>query len=955
MESAVIGRTLSHYQVLDKIGEGGMGVVYKARDTELGRVVALKVLSAEALASEDRRRRFLQEARAASALNHPNIVTIHEIGHAEGFDFIVMEHVDGPSVKGLVASGQLPLLEAVEYARQIGSALSAAHAAGIVHRDIKPANILISSSGLVKVVDFGLAKLTERASISDIDPTRTGGEPSELTEQGAILGTVAYMSPEQAEGKHVDERSDVFSLGVVLYEMLTGRRPFQGDSNLSTLMAILRDAPPPLKDALPELAPEIERIAGRALGKKKEDRPTAAEVVRELAAWQQSVSMGMRVPIRQLVRRRRVAIPAAVALVALAGILAWSVHHSARVRWAKREAMPRATELAANGKFNAAFDLLKDAEKFLPGDPQFARLWPEVARTVSVETDPPGAAVYRKDYNDPDTAWRYVGKTPLPQVAVPRGWYLWKFSKEGMETSTALANNWNEIQRYKLAAKQTVPADMVFVPPGNPSLPGGFGGVSVGGLEPFLMDRYEVTNRQFKEFITKGGYQKREFAEFRDATGRPGPSTWEAGSYPDGKDDFPVAGVSWYEAAAYCEFAGKQLPTIYHWYRAADPRTAAYVVPASNFSGAGLARVGQNRGAGPFGTYDMAGNVREWCFNEGGDGLRYLLGGSWRDPVYQFTGAFAIGPLDRSDTNGFRCARYSGPVAEGFTAPRRRAQRDLSLPEPVSDEAFRAYRSLYSYDRGELKPALEVADDSSPHWKKQKVSFNAAYGRERVAGFLFLPKEFPPPYQAVIFFPGSGAFSTRSSVYLLDMAKLDFIIRSGRAAFYPVYYGSYEREAPPASTDLQFREHSVRVAQDLMTSVDYLETRSEIERGKLAYVGVSGGSSRAPVLLALEERVKVAVLFDGGLTGQWRRTPEVSPMTYAPRVKIPVLMLNGNQDYTFPVETSQKPLFRLLDTPERDKRHLLFDGAHDSASIHRAAVVREVLNWLDTYLGPVKQ
>ena len=249
----MVGRTLSHYEVIAKLGEGGMGVVYKARDRELGRLVAIKILSTEALHDQNRRHRFLQEARTASALSHPNIVTIHEIGHAEGLDFIVMEYVEGRTLKQLIGAG-LPVKEAVAYARQIASALSAAHSIGIIHRDIKPANTLVTAAGTLKVLDFGLAKLTESASLSDTEPTMTGGAPAELTEHGAVLGTAAYMSPEQAEGKGIDARSDLFSLGVVLYEMLSGKRPFQADSNLATMLAILRDVPPPLPDVPAEVA-----------------------------------------------------------------------------------------------------------------------------------------------------------------------------------------------------------------------------------------------------------------------------------------------------------------------------------------------------------------------------------------------------------------------------------------------------------------------------------------------------------------------------------------------------------------------------------------------------------------------------------------------------------------------------------------------------------------------------
>ncbi len=291
----MIGQTISHYKILEKVGEGGMGVLYRALDTHLDRTVAIKVLRPEAVGDPERKRRFIREAKAASALNHPNIITIYDIGSSDGVDFIAMEYVDGQALNHLIADRGVPLEQALGYAVQISSALAAAHAAGIVHRDIKPANIMVTRAGQVKVLDFGLAKLTERGAPDDA-PTETAGvsfgapagvPSAPATRTGVILGTVAYMSPEQAEGKPVDARSDVFSFGAVLYEMLAGRRPFQGDSHLSILTAILREPPMPLKKFRPDIPADLEGIVSRSLEKNRESRyPSAAELWRELAACQ---------------------------------------------------------------------------------------------------------------------------------------------------------------------------------------------------------------------------------------------------------------------------------------------------------------------------------------------------------------------------------------------------------------------------------------------------------------------------------------------------------------------------------------------------------------------------------------------------------------------------------------------------------------------------------------------
>ncbi len=270
---SLIGRQIGHYQILSRLGEGGMGIVYKARDTRLNRMVALKVLPPELLNDPERKRRFVQEAKAASSLNHPNIITVYDIVSDDGVDFIVMEYVAGQTLAEILASRRLALDDALKVAVQIASALAAAHGAGVVHRDLKPGNIMVDAQGIVKVVDFGLAKLTARkvfGELSDAQATKT--DTAFGTEEGAILGTVAYMSPEQAEGKPVDGRSDIFSFGALLYELLTRRRAFQADSSLAILTAILREDPKPASSVARGIPPELDRIVERCLRKDPERR-----------------------------------------------------------------------------------------------------------------------------------------------------------------------------------------------------------------------------------------------------------------------------------------------------------------------------------------------------------------------------------------------------------------------------------------------------------------------------------------------------------------------------------------------------------------------------------------------------------------------------------------------------------------------------------------------------------
>ncbi len=269
----MIGQTLLHYRIVEKIGEGGMGVVYKAVDTHLDRPVAIKILPADKIADPERKRRFVLEAKAASALHHPNIVVIHDIASDRGVDFIVMEHVDGPSLDHLIGRRGMKLGPALGYAIQIADGLAKAHAAGIVHRDLKPTNVMVTSGGLVKILDFGLAKLAEPSLAAASPQTMTLAQAEKpRTEEGFAVGTAAYMSPEQAEGGAVDARSDIFSFGVLLYEMLTGQRAFQRESRMKTLAAVLNDDPRPASDINEAIPAEAERLLARCLRKDPQRR-----------------------------------------------------------------------------------------------------------------------------------------------------------------------------------------------------------------------------------------------------------------------------------------------------------------------------------------------------------------------------------------------------------------------------------------------------------------------------------------------------------------------------------------------------------------------------------------------------------------------------------------------------------------------------------------------------------
>jgi Tol biopolymer transport system component/predicted Ser/Thr protein kinase len=314
----MIGRILGHYRIESKLGEGGMGVVYRAVDTHLDRPVAIKVLPPEAVADPERKRRFVQEAKAASALNHPNIIHIYDISTSDGIDYIAMEFVDGETLDRLIGRSGLALGEALRCALQVADALARAHGAGIVHRDLKPQNVMVTGDGHVKLLDFGLAKLMGPAEheTPPENPTLTAG-----TQKGTILGTVAYMSPEQAEGKPVDARSDIFSFGVMLYEMVTGRRPFQGESKLATMSAILTQNPPPARELNTALPLELDRLLTWSLRKDPNRRVQhMADLKLALEQLKEDTESGrVEAPApRQPSRRRKLLLASALLVVAAA-------------------------------------------------------------------------------------------------------------------------------------------------------------------------------------------------------------------------------------------------------------------------------------------------------------------------------------------------------------------------------------------------------------------------------------------------------------------------------------------------------------------------------------------------------------------------------------------------------------------------------------------------------------
>ena len=959
------GTQLGPYEIVAPLGAGGMGVVYRARDERLERDVAIKVLSPGLLTDEAARRRFRKEALALARLSHPNIAAVYDVGEHDGVDYLVMECVPGQSLAQKLKSSALSVKEVASLGVQIASALEEAHEQGVVHRDLKPANIIVTPKGHIKVLDFGLAKLLAPQDSRDVTLS--------FAETGGPVGTLLYMSPEQAEGKVVDCRTDLWSFGVVLYESLVGRAPFEGASALAVLRAIVQKTPKPLRDLRPDTPEEADRIVSHALEKDVSKRyQSAAEMSRDLSAVLMKLTSPTLPAVSPSLRLSpQYSIPAGVLFLALVASGVWFYLRSERRHWAREEGIPGIAKLKAQDESLAAFLLLKKAQQYLPADRQLAKIEEENTIIVSITSSPPGASVEIQDYLSTDSAWYRLGVTPLTNTRIPIGYFRWRISKAGIGEYIAAPITEKELD-FALDKEAAAPKGMAWVNGRQwQDMIAFVGWLGPYNVPSFYIDRFEVKNRQYQEFVDKGGYEKREYwtrkimrnrrelgweeakALFRDGAGRAGPSTWQGGHYPEGQGDYPVSGISWYEAAAYARFAGMSLPTLPQWFIAAPFDISTYIVRASNISQTRLAPVGAFKGLGPYGTYDMAGNVREWIENAAGENTYFILGGAWKSQTYMYADPEAQAPLDRSATNGFRCVRNITPLGEELTHSIKTMDRDFSKVKPVSNAIFRAYQTLYSYDKTPLNEKIEGVVQDSADWSEEKITFDAAYNKERMAAYLFVPKRVRPPFQTVVFFPSARVLDIPDSRTLGDIKFFDYIVQSGRAVLYPVYKDTYERRVKdvlPGTT--QELEYWTQHYKDLARSIDYLETRADIDKNKLAYLGVSMGAAEGVIYAALlQEKLKAVVFLDGGFF-LYQPPRGVDQADFAPRLKKPVLMVNGRYDYVFSRDKAQLPLFRMIGSQMNDKRHVELDAPHDVTE-RRGELIQNVLTWLDKYLGRV--
>ena len=965
------GERLGAWELLRLLGSGGMADVWLARRTDgaFERQVALKIPRLQGRSAE-MTARFALECNILATLEYPGIARLYDAGvDGSGVPYIAMEYVEGEPLVAWCDARGLDRAARIRLFLQVLDVVAHAHGRGVIHRDLKPSNILVTGQGEVRLLDFGIARLLQPEDNAAL-----------LTRAYGLAVTPEYASPELLRGEAIDSRSDVYSLGVVLHELLTGARPAQPTrpvtGETTHLHGALRDVVTKALHPDPgERHSDVARFAAAL-------RPFADGRSRDLS-WRLKTHSPWIAALAGL-----------AALAGMAALLVRTLHERGQERWAREDALPRLQALVAVDDYEAAFDLAREIAAVTPDDPVLRGLEPAYSAKVRLDTAPAGAQVYYRPYAGGEQDWRLVGETPLVDVAMPIGVGLWRIEQPGHDAALmALRNPGLQLGNapdadirqvvegvdlaIPLADAATSPDDMVLVP----AVPAVMLVVSGDPVEVpgFFIDRHEVRNRDYEEFVDAGGYVEASHwrdlpfedgdgwhaavARFVDLTGRPGPATWRAGTHADGAADHPVTGVSWYEAVAYCRFRGKELPTAYHWYRAAGSivefweAVSPAIVHGGNLGGRELAPVGRYGSIGPHGTYDMAGNAREWLWTQGSLG-RWVAGGAYDEPRYLYLQPDEAPPGHRSANTGFRCIQpaEAGPADEALRQPVVAATVDYRALKPIGDDAYSLLVQQLDYRQAPLTPRIESAASSNPAWTVERVTLPSGYDDTSFAVQLFLPANRGSRSGVVFYLPHVGEFIAPVTTSAFDPAAggvpLDFLPRAGWVLAVVAFDGAYERQwsterRQAMGSAERFRLRLLHWRAELGRTIDYLATREDIDARRLGWFGISYGAATMLPLLALEKRIGAAVLYSGG-TGLRDDLPaSEQEYNYLPRITQPVLMLNGRYDIDS-TPASQQALSGLLGTPADQKRHVLFEAGH--GNLPRFQVEKETLQWFERHL-----
>ena len=1003
------GSNIGPYKLLQVIGEGGMGVVYMAEQTEpVKRRVALKLVKPD-MDSKSVLARFDAERQALAMMDHPNVAKVFDAGTSQsGRPYFVMELVKGIPITKYCDEHRLNCRERLELFTRVCHGIQHAHQKGIIHRDLKPSNVLVAEydhDPVVKIIDFGVAKATNQELT----------EQTLFTQFGQIIGTLEYMSPEQAKLNQmdIDSRSDIYSLGVLLYELLTGIKPFEKErfkkSGIDEILRIIREEEPPRPstrlsshDSLPSLAArrntdpgklagmlrnDLDWIVFKAMAKERSDRYQTADLLatdiqrhlsyQPILARRPSISGRF----RRFVKRNQFAVTVSVLIFAVtSALITLGIFvRQSQIRHAQQQAdlnasqaekeriekqakdrahaqqviIPRIRELVEARRPVEAFLLANEVQELLADDRAYQELRKEMTVTVSFHIKPDGTTVSYRDAENPNGTWVVAGQTPLIDVELPNGDLRFRYTCDGF-ISAEFQKRFPAFLQYS-AHQKLVPIDQKIA--GMTLIPGASAQFWNGlpeDISSFYIDRHEVTNDEFREFVAAGGYANPKFWEglvfnrdgkqvtwkeavktFVDRSGRPGPAFWTNGVPPEGKQDYPVTGVSWFEAMAYAKFRNKSLPTVSHWRRAAQCQQPGIMTVLSNYSQAGPSMRGEHDGIGDFEVYDLAGNAKEWCFNQFGENQNCLCGGAWNEADYSVSFVDRDSPWSRKKTHGFRCVQY-----QSKDAPENLTRNPYSEPTRVFDGLERkpveTLAKWYEYDRNLPLNIEKIQSDSanpSSEFKHEIIRIDAAYNNERFNVHLLIPRQVKERYETVIWVPGMDAWQNTSTfdpierIYR-DPFKLN-LLRTGRIICIPVLEETFERGNGTSileqskNTPLSFRDNTIRACKDVSRTVDYLWTRPDVHTKRIVYYGISWGGCLGNANVVTNQRIAAMVLVSTGYSEGLKDLPAINPYQFAPHVKIPVIMINGTTDPVFPVQSHQKPMFEDLGSSQKEHSLLL--------------------------------
>jgi eukaryotic-like serine/threonine-protein kinase len=724
-------------------------------------------------------------------------------------------------------------------------------------------------------------------------------------------------------------------------------------------------------------------------------------------------SPALRAPSPRLRPRRVVLVLGGVVALIVALLVTAALWRKdvARREAAQARVLAQIVDLVQKDQYGRAFNLAMPLLREDPGlkdNPTFAETWRQIVLPMRPLVAEAGATVYFKAYDDTEGDWLKAGVTPLARtVDAPRGPLQIRLTKPGFRPglfvvanpgpsvenespNRTMVNRQFSAVRLPLAAEGALPDNMVLVPRTYvPVVLGGWTPDRAGSyareVPAFAIARHETTNAEFKQFVDAGGYdnpaywQGLTFEEdghalawpearkrFVDTTNRPGPAGWQLSTYPSGQAEFPVGGISWYEAVAYARFRGEELPTIHHWLRAAfapyDEHfgVAPAVAVSSRFNADGPDSALRPIGLGAWGTYQMSGNVREWVWNFASRNA-LALGGAWSDYASENHGTYTVPPMSRLPTHGVRLMRRlpGSEIPGDWLEPIHLSyERTTPLREPASDEAFEIIRSQFTRTRTKPVDVTVANVQQTPLWIAERVVLRFT-AEERATLYIVRPKVHTAALQPIIYAPPQNCCTIkRDNDNILEQLRVaEFVANSGRALVLPVWSGSYERWQPePLEPDAlrdRQREYALAWNRDLGITIDYLQSRADIDASRAGFLGFSNGAVYNVGMLAVEPRIKAAVLLSGGISA---RAENIHPMldlaNYAPRIKVPVLMINGRFDHILPYERSQRRLFELLGTPADRKSHIVYEGGHFAYPPN--SVARDTSNWFDRYLGAAR-